>query len=103
MLEGRKFILFIDHKPLTQVLYKTSDPYNPRQCRQLSYIIEHTSDIRHIAGPDNVSCPHSAGIPGALPSAACVKVPTFWVSACRLMGRQVEPLSTFTGGGHGYF
>jgi hypothetical protein len=33
----------------------------------------------------------------------CVKVPTFWISACRPIGRQVESLSTFTGGGHGHF
>jgi hypothetical protein len=26
MLEGRKFILFTDHKPLTQALFRSSDP-----------------------------------------------------------------------------
>ncbi len=54
MLEGRRFILFTDHKPLTQALFRSSDPWTPRQCRQLSYINKHTSDICHIAGPDNV-------------------------------------------------
>jgi hypothetical protein len=51
MLEGRKFILFTDHKPLTQALFRSSDPWTPRQ---LSYIAEHTSDICHIEGLDNV-------------------------------------------------
>jgi hypothetical protein len=78
MLEGRRFILFTDHKPLTQVLFRSSDPWTPRQCRQLSYIPEHTSDIRHIAGADNVvadmlSRPPASPAPS--PAMACVKEP----------------------------
>jgi RNase H-like domain found in reverse transcriptase/Integrase zinc binding domain len=54
MLEGRKFTIFTDHKPLTQALHCTSDPWTPRQCRQLSYIAEFTSDIQHISGKENI-------------------------------------------------
>jgi hypothetical protein len=54
LLEGRRFTIFTDHKPLTFALRRTSDPWTPRQCRQLSYIAEFTSDLRHVAGADNV-------------------------------------------------
>jgi transposase InsO family protein len=54
MLEGRRFIIFTDNKPLTFALRRSSDPWTARQCRQLSYIAEYTSDIRHIADKDNI-------------------------------------------------
>jgi hypothetical protein len=54
MLEGRRFTVYTDHKPLTHALHRTSDPWTARQCRQLAYIAEFTSDIQHVAGRDNV-------------------------------------------------
>jgi transposase InsO family protein len=54
MLEGRRFTLYTDHKPLTFALSKVAEPWTARQSRHLSYIAEFTSDIRHIAGLDNV-------------------------------------------------
>jgi hypothetical protein len=54
MLEGWRFAIFTDHKPLTFALSKTSYPWTARQCRQLAYIAEFTSGIRHIAGADNI-------------------------------------------------
>lgn len=53
-LEGRNFTLLTDHKPLTFSLARTGDKYTPRQLRQLDYISQFTSDIRHIKGLDNV-------------------------------------------------
>jgi hypothetical protein len=90
MLEGRRFILFTDHKPLTQALFRSSDPWTPRPCRQLSYIAEHTSDIRHIAGLDNVvadmlSLPVASPAPS--PAAACVKEPSGSQAAARQEGK----------------
>ena len=52
-LEGRQFTAFTDHKPLTFSMSKTSDPWSSRQQRQLSYISEFTTDIRHVPGKDN--------------------------------------------------
>jgi cleavage and polyadenylation specificity factor subunit 1 len=52
-LEGRSFILYTDHKPLTHALSRVSDPWTPRQQRHLAYVAEFTSDIRHVAGRDN--------------------------------------------------
>ncbi len=82
MLEGRKFILFTDHNTLTQSLFRTSDPETPRQCRQLSYITEHTSDICHIADLHNVVADMLSRPPASL-AATCVKVPTESQAAAR--------------------
>ena len=53
MLEGREFIIFTDHKPLTTALGSPSEK-SPRQSRYLDYISQFTSDIRHVSGASNV-------------------------------------------------
>ena len=53
-LEGRKFVVFTDHKPLTTALSSNSDARSPRQTRHLSWISEYTMDIRYIRGERNV-------------------------------------------------
>jgi hypothetical protein len=53
-LEGRKFTIFTDHKPLTFAQSKVADALSGRQQRQLAAIAEYTVDLRHVAGQDNV-------------------------------------------------
>lgn len=54
-LEGRDFSVFTDHKPLTFALSTSfASVSNPRRLRQLSFIAEYTSDIRHVPGASNV-------------------------------------------------
>jgi cleavage and polyadenylation specificity factor subunit 1 len=53
-LEGRQFFILTDHKPLTFALAKAADTWSARQQRHLAAVSEYTSDIRHIAGLDNV-------------------------------------------------
>ncbi|BHF81681.1 hypothetical protein SprV_0802481400 [Sparganum proliferum] len=53
LLEGRDFTIFTDHKPLTFALRSHTDKLNPREIRQLDYISQFTSDIRHIDGSRN--------------------------------------------------
>ena len=54
ILEGRDFIVFTDHKPITSAIHMTTDRHSPREARHLDYILQFTSDIRHIKGKDNV-------------------------------------------------
>ncbi|KMQ86388.1 gag-pol polyprotein [Lasius niger] len=54
MLEGREFILYTDHEPLTFAFRKKSDQSSPRQLRQLDFISQFTTDIRHVKGIENI-------------------------------------------------
>jgi hypothetical protein len=54
MLDGPRFAIFTNHKPLTYTLVRISDPSTAGQSKQLSYVAEYTSNIRHIAGAANV-------------------------------------------------
>ena len=52
-LEGRPFVAYTDHKPLTFAFAKSSEPWSSRQQRHLAGISEFTTDVRHIAGKNN--------------------------------------------------
>lgn len=52
-LEGTNFIIFTDHKPLMHAFDQKWEKLSPRQTRQLNYISQFSSDIRHISGADN--------------------------------------------------
>ena len=52
-LEGRDFVVYTDHKPLTFSMAKITDPWSSRQQRQLTFISEYTTRIEHIAGKNN--------------------------------------------------
>jgi RNase H-like domain found in reverse transcriptase len=54
LLEGRRFYVLTDHKPLTFALHRVTDAWSARQQRQLAYIAEYTSDLRHVPGSSNV-------------------------------------------------
>ena len=53
-LEDRRFHILSDHKPLTYCLSANSERSSPCQIRQLAYISEFTTDIRHISGSENL-------------------------------------------------
>ena len=89
MLEGRHFTIYPDHKPLTTAINRASDPWMARQCRQLAYVAEYTSDIRHIAGTSNVvadALSRPPVPPSPSPAAACVKAPSGSQAAARQEG-----------------
>jgi cleavage and polyadenylation specificity factor subunit 1 len=71
MLEGRRFTVYTDHKPLTFALHKQAEPWTARQQRHFSYIAEFTGDIRHVAGSANgVADALSRPPPSAVPCTA---------------------------------
>ena len=53
MVDGLPFTVYTDHKPLTFAFEKTTIPWSARQQRQLLFISEFTTDVRHIAGKAN--------------------------------------------------
>ena len=53
-LEGRKFVIWTDHKPILFSLHKRADPWSTRQRRQLLEISEYAAEIRHISGKSNL-------------------------------------------------
>lgn len=52
LLEGRDFVIFTDHKPLTFAMTAATD-YSPRQSRHLTFISEFCTNIQHVAGKKN--------------------------------------------------
>ena len=52
-VEGRKFHIYTDHKPVTFAFSSSSDRWTSRQQRHLAFIAEHTTDVRHVHGRDN--------------------------------------------------
>ncbi|HBK84185.1 MAG TPA: hypothetical protein DDZ41_11445, partial [Flavobacterium sp.] len=52
-VEGRQFTVFTDHKPLTTAMF-TKTERSPRQTRHLDFILQFTSDVKHIKGSNNV-------------------------------------------------
>ena len=53
-LEGRTFHILTDHKALVSAINAISTSHSPRESRHLAYISEFTTDIRHLAGADNL-------------------------------------------------
>lgn len=56
MFEGRPLTIYTDHRPLCFAFQKLgkNDKELPRRTRQLLFISEFTTDIRHVTGQDNV-------------------------------------------------
>ena len=52
-LEGREFAIYTDHKPLIHI-FKSKSIRSKTQERQLTFISEYSTDIRHLKGSDNV-------------------------------------------------
>ena len=69
LLEGRKFVIFTDHKPLTFAMGSCTDNRLPHEQRYLNYISNFTTDIRHISGSRN-------SVADALSRVATISTPT---------------------------
>ena len=54
VLEGWRFRIFTDQKPLMSALFKARDPVSNRQRHQLAFISKFTTNIAHVPGLQNV-------------------------------------------------
>lgn len=54
LLEGRNFKIYTDHKPLIYAFKQKSSTASPRQTRQLDFISQFSTDIRHVIGKENI-------------------------------------------------
>jgi hypothetical protein len=54
VLEGRPFRILTDYLPLTLAMRRVSPLWSARQVRQLAYVSEFSTDIRHTPGLKNV-------------------------------------------------
>lgn len=53
-LEGREFVIFSDHRPLSFAFQQRSDKCSPRQQRHLEYIGQFSTNIQYLPGDKNV-------------------------------------------------
>ena len=53
--EGRQFMIYTDHRPLTFGLHSKLDKFSPRETRHLDFVSQFTNDIRHISGEQNAA------------------------------------------------
>jgi len=54
MLEARSFTIYTDHKPITYAFLQKPEKCSPRQFRQLDFIGQFSTDIRHVKGEQNI-------------------------------------------------
>ena len=52
-IEGKKFAIFTDHKPLIKAFSSVSSQTLPRRVRQMNYISEFSTDLRYVQGSQN--------------------------------------------------
>ncbi|GFY09348.1 hypothetical protein TNCV_1941581 [Trichonephila clavipes] len=55
LLEGRNFVIYTDHKPITYAFHQKNEKASPRQLRHLQYISQFSTNVCHISGGENIS------------------------------------------------
>ena len=62
-LEGRQFVIYTNHRPLTFALRSKPDKYSPREIRHLDFASKFTNDIRHISGEQTAAADALSRLP----------------------------------------
>ena len=68
MVETRSFTIYTDHKPITFAFVKKNNQCSLRQFHHLDFISQFTTDIRHVAGEDNMVADALSRIEGLAPT-----------------------------------
>jgi hypothetical protein len=96
LLEGQKFRLITDHRPLLLAMKRTMPPWSARQQQYLSFLAEFTSDLRHASGQTNVVADGLSRLPPMSATAvikeAVIAAP-FWseLHASKMSNEPVQP------------
>ncbi len=90
--------MYTDHKPLTTAVRRSTEPWTAKQCRQLGYIAEFTSDIQHIAGSGNVVADTLSRPPGAAAAGSGSESPPRGTVRAEWGDKDKIKLSTSSGG-----
>ena len=62
-LEGRQFVIYTDHRPLTFALHSKPDKYSPRETRHLDFVSQFTNDIQHASAKQNAAADALSRLP----------------------------------------
>ncbi|GFW58710.1 transposon Tf2-6 polyprotein [Trichonephila clavipes] len=54
LLEGRNFVIYTDHKPITYAFHQKNEKASLRQLRHLQYTSQFSTNICHISGGENI-------------------------------------------------
>ncbi|GFW36280.1 transposon Tf2-6 polyprotein [Trichonephila clavipes] len=54
LLEGRNFVIYTDHKPITYAFHQKNEIASPRQLRYLQYVSQFSTNICHISEGENI-------------------------------------------------
>ncbi len=84
--------------PLTTAVRRSTEPWTAKQCRQLAYIAEFTSDIQHIAGSDNVVADTLSMPPGGAAAGSSSESPPRGTVRADRGDKDKIKLSTSSGG-----
>ena len=55
LVEGRKFAIYTDHKPLVFAFQQNPEKASPRQFRYLEFVAQYSTDIRYVQGSENIA------------------------------------------------
>ncbi len=96
LLEGQKFRLITNHRPLLLAMIRIMPPWSLRQQQYLSFLVEFTSNLRHASGQTNVVADALSRL-SPMSATAVIKEPAiaapFWseLHASKMSNKPVQP------------
>ncbi|KHJ39865.1 hypothetical protein D918_10098 [Trichuris suis] len=95
-VEGRHFFVITDHRPLAYSSTATHDRHSPIQARHWDFILQYTSDIRHVKGKCNPVADALSRIDSSdIHSIEFSSIPFHQTTAAQAEDKELEQLCTF--------